>query len=519
MKTLNAEDQTLIETAICDSSSVNPLSGSSGQWAFGGKEVNEREAFFCPHPFAPDYLAIPTSSYHGDNVARCNTLYSQLVFPHHLAACLCYICMSLVFVGIFGYYAYVMHLRRDMHLKVTGKTKPMEKVYVLGALAAFANGLACVDMKGWAGVYTLAAQQVLVELSAGFLHCALFILMTMWISISQTKNSRNRTIWLERLQYFCGAVSILAGCTLGYLEWEWSEDPTHGSKNGSFTAAKHASLGLMELTYSAAGSLMALQLLRRIRKSSQSMPLERGHGRNRSCSSVGVMKVRQLQKISYTITSYLCAVTVTVAGMVWYRFDKAVDSWGTETYRHPPCSTRTAWVFFSPITVLVFLLIFAIVGAPAKGEAPPRQPTSDTSRFQALNPFSKSKNKQSGEAPPQGEEQWNSVVKNRLNEREKDATPPPPPGNNGSPSNSTQRPLAVTPPSQAHDDCDEDDDFALSEQQILQRHSARAGSTLTNENDTRPSQWTDWSMDEPTIAEAQETIAAGIEAANSNTGL
>eukprot|EP00613_Pedinella_sp_CCMP2098_P009382 CAMPEP_0171649460 /NCGR_PEP_ID=MMETSP0990-20121206/36823_1 /TAXON_ID=483369 /ORGANISM="non described non described, Strain CCMP2098" /LENGTH=400 /DNA_ID=CAMNT_0012227395 /DNA_START=212 /DNA_END=1415 /DNA_ORIENTATION=- len=400
-----------------------------------------------------------------------------------------------------------------MHLKVTGKTKPMEKVYILGALAAFANGLACVDMKGWAGVYTLAAQQVLVELSAGFLHCALFILMTMWISISQTKNSRNRTIWLERLQYFCGAVSILAGCTLGYLEWEWSEDPTHGSKNGSFTAAKHASLGLMELTYSAAGSLMALQLLRRIRKSSQSMPLERGMFECRGDESEAAPK-DQLHHHELPVRG---DGDRGGDGVVPLRQSRRLV--GDETYRHPPCSTRTAWVFFSPITVLVFLLIFAIVGAPAKGEAPPRQPTSDTSRFQALNPFSKSKNKQSGEAPPQGEEQWNSVVKNRLNEREKDATPPPPPGNNGSPSNSTQRPLAVTPPSQAHDDCDEDDDFALSEQQILQRHSARAGSTLTNENDTRPSQWTDWSMDEPTIAEAQETIAAGIEAANSNTGL
>jgi hypothetical protein len=40
----------------------------------------------------------------------------------------------------------------------------------------------------------------------------------------------------------------------------------------------------------------------------------------------------------------------------------------------------------------------------------------------------------------------------------------------------------------------------------------RSGSALTNENDTRASQWTDWAMDEPTILEAQEEITASIEA-------
>jgi hypothetical protein len=346
MKTLNAADQASVASAVCDSSSVNPLSGSAGQWAFGGLEVDDTVPFYCPHPYAPNFLALKTSSFHGNDVAHCNTLYSELIAPHHLAACLTYIGLSLAFAGLYLRFTLIMDRKRDPHMKVSGKTKPMQKVYLFGVLAALANALACVDMKGWAGIYTLPVQQVFVELSGGFLHCALFILMTMWISISQTRNSVWRTLWLERLQYGCGALSVIAGCVLGYLEWSWSSDPKRGSKNGSLTAAKHLSLGLMEVIYSAAGTFMALQLLRRIRKSSQGVDLNAG-GRGRSGSSVGVLKMRQLQKISNTITSYLCAVSVMVVGMVWYRVDKAMSSWGEETYRYPPCSSFSAYVSHS----------------------------------------------------------------------------------------------------------------------------------------------------------------------------
>ena len=78
----------------------------------------------------------------------------------------------------------------------------------------------------------------------------------------QVRNSRGLLVALDRAQYVAGFVATACGCTFGVLEWTDSADPTYGSKNGTWTAAKMLSLALSEVVYFGAGAVAALQVKR-----------------------------------------------------------------------------------------------------------------------------------------------------------------------------------------------------------------------------------------------------------------
>jgi len=80
---------------------------------------------------------------------------------------------------------------------------------------------------------------------------------------NQVRNSRGLLVALDRAQYVAGLIATACGCTFGELEWSDSADPTYGSKNGHYTAAKMISLAVSEVVYFGAGAVAAVQVKRK----------------------------------------------------------------------------------------------------------------------------------------------------------------------------------------------------------------------------------------------------------------
>lgn len=364
-----------IRNATCDAGDVNPLSSKSGEWLFYTEYPDLAAHSPCRHPWAPNSLAMKNTKFEGDDNAHCNVSFANLVYPNHLIACVVYTAVSLILCGIYMKFAYITDRKRTPAMRALGETKPMQKIYYFGVVASLVNALSCIDMKGWAGIYSLPTQQVLVEVAVGLMHCGLFILTTMWVSISQLKSSKTRTRRLETLQYVSGFVCTVAGAVLGVLEWTMSPKLQYGSKRGTITALKHIVLVIFELVYGGMGCYVGFQLLLRIRSGTRTRTVNKDGDSSRAISPnaiMGVAKLQQLQRIASSIMRYLFAVSIMVTIMVIYRLDKAISSFGTVSYRLPPCTIINAWVFFSPLTIIVFLAIFCVVGAPQDvfGERP-----------------------------------------------------------------------------------------------------------------------------------------------------
>mmetsp|Transcript_46 Transcript_46/g.52 ORF Transcript_46/g.52 Transcript_46/m.52 type:complete len:491 (+) Transcript_46:99-1571(+) len=354
-----------VSNATCESSDINPISSASGEWLFFKDHVTETEAKHspCKHPYAPNLLAMKSNKYHGDDINHCNVTYSNLVYPNHLIACIIYIFISLVLCGIYIRFVIITDRKRTLAMRTTGETKPMQKIYLFGVAASFVTALSCIDMQGWADIYSLPTQQVLVELAVGLMHCGLFILTTMWVSISQLKSSKTRTRIFEVMQYGSGTVVTISGVLLGYLEWTLSSHLEYGSKKGTITALKHVVLALFEIVYGILGLYVGIQLLYRIRTGAKMSSTTKTSGLS-SSAVIGTAKLQQLQRIARSIMKYLFTVSFLVTIMVIYRLEKAASSFGKTSYRLPPCTVINAWIFFSPLTIIIFLSIFCVVGAP-----------------------------------------------------------------------------------------------------------------------------------------------------------
>ena len=381
---LSAEDAATVANATCSRGS-SPFS-DSGEWNFfpDGAAVWRPP---CHVPFAPNSLAVPKSNpYAGDDFFSCDTTYAQLVYPHHLVACIVYGAMSLFFAVIYYRFAMIVDKSRTPAMRATGTTKPMQKVYGLCCLASTVSLMSCVDIKGWAGIFSLPVQQFFVELSVGLVHCALFILTSMWISMSQKRGSRKLNRWLTLGQYACGVAATLGGCLLGVLEWSLSASPSHGSKNGSLSAAKHLCLALFEVLYVGAGTIAALHLIRRLSKSGSGVANPPGKGpagdRIRTMTlNQGAEKVAQLRQAARAIGRSLAVVVFLCALLVVYRVNKAISSFGQTSYRYPPCEGWPAtYILFSQMTIIGSLGCFALVGAPAS-KTDANESSRPTARF------------------------------------------------------------------------------------------------------------------------------------------
>ena len=192
----------LVRNATCVDGGSNPFSG--GSWTFDAN-LGDLVAAPCPFPYAPSALAT-SSDFAGDDYTTCNVIYADLIWPHHTVACSAYGFLALVLTAVYVRYFFTMNGRRSAAMRALGTTFPIQKIYLLGALASFAAALMCVDLEGYGGRYPVWAYSLLLEVATGLVHCALFVLMTLWIRMAQRRSDPWRDAWLGRLQYASGGL-------------------------------------------------------------------------------------------------------------------------------------------------------------------------------------------------------------------------------------------------------------------------------------------------------------------------
>jgi len=116
--------------------------------------------------------------------------------------------------------------------------------------------------------------------------------------------------------------------------------------------------------------LLLFQLIRRLSTSSSAVTLANGHqgSRPRMPSVASRTKMIQLQRASWTIGRYLVVLSILLGVLVFYRLRTAYERWGYTTYRSPPCRTSSfSYVYTTQLSTLVFLVAFAVIGAPQVG--------------------------------------------------------------------------------------------------------------------------------------------------------